>query len=391
MSTSHPLTTSSALASTARVACLLALAASAISQEATREQRQAIARGKTLLVSVTATKKSTAEVLAELSTKTAVPIERAAVPADAVTTIPPAEVSLWNAVDQICRTHGKLAWDVSEQGVAIRSEPYVAPHLATTSGFGVLFRSFERKADRGEEYASSQAVVLGPPGAVVAVHYLTYTELVDDKGTNLLKTPAAGGFKLVSQSTFGSTKRLPDPDPSRPFCEAPKDMLKAVPAAAATNIKSCKGPAVIRAVVELKKTVDISGAKLKAGAKADAAASAIEIESLDVVGQSVKVKLALTDARRGAKDKASFYPETPGKLVLRDSAGAEVRGVAMNPTTGSATLGFGGSGNETMHCEVTGQLPDKTTLAAIELWEPGAVEETKIPFAFKDIPIKAAK
>jgi hypothetical protein len=390
MSTLLLLTRFSASAASVQAACLLALAAAAIGQEATREQRQAIARGKTLLVSINATKKPIADVLADLATKTAVPIERASVPADAVTTMPPAEVCLWNAVDQICRAHGKLAWDVSEQGIAIRNEPYAAPHLATTSGFGILFRSFERKSRRGEEYASSEAVVIGPPGAVVAVQYLTYTELVDDKGTNLLKA-GGSGFKLVSQSTFGSTKRLPAPDPSQPFCEAPQDFVKAVPGPGATMIKSCKGTVIVRAVVEIKKTVEIAGANLKKGAKADAGGSALEVESIESAGESVRVKLAVTDARRGAKDKAFFYPETPGRVVLRDSAGGEVRGVAVNPTTGSATIGSGGGSSETMHCEVTGQLPAKTTLAAVELWEPGAVEETKIPFAFRDIPIKASK
>src|SRR5688572_28854777 len=172
MAPSHLLTTSSTSAAVASAACMLALAGSLIGQEASREQKQAIARGKTLLVSITATKRSITEVLAELSTKTAVPIDRASVPADAVTTLPPADISLWNAIDQICRAHGKLAWDVSEQGVAIRNEPYAATNLATASGFAILFRGFERKSDRGEEYASSQAVVVGPPGAIVPLHYV---------------------------------------------------------------------------------------------------------------------------------------------------------------------------------------------------------------------------
>jgi hypothetical protein len=104
------------------------------------------------------------------------------------------------------------------------------------------------------------------------------------------------------------------------------------------------------------------------------------------------MEVAITEVRRGAKDKVSFYPELAGRVVLRDSAGGEVRGVALKPTKGSASLGGpGGGGSETMRCEVAGRLPAKTTLAAIEIWEPSEVEEVKIPFAFKDVPITASK
>lgn len=376
-----------------RAACLLGLAGAVIGQEPSLEQRQAIARGKTLLVAVGATKKPIADVLADLAAKTNVPIERAAVPPDAVTTMAPAVLSLWDAVDQICRAHGKLAWAVSGAGITIASGPHVAHQLATASGYGVLFRGFERSADHGAEHARSDAVVLGPPGAVVALHYLTYSELVDDKGTNLLKA-APGAFKLVGQSTFGSSKRLSEPDPSHPFCEAPRDFDKAAPGRGATRIKSCKGVAIVRAVVQLKKTVEIVGADLKQGGNAKALGSALALESIDVKGNSVQMTVAITDARRGAKDKVSFFPETPGRVVLRDSAGAEVSGVVLTPTTGSATFGLGGpvaGDSETNRYELSAQLPPKTTLVAIELWEPGAVEEVKIPFAFKDLPITAPR
>jgi hypothetical protein len=364
----------------------------AIIQRVEHEQRQAIARGKTLLVAVGATGKPIVDVLAELEKTTAVAIDRASVPRDATTSMPPAVLSLWDAVDQICRAHGKLAWDVSASGIAIRSEAYVRPHIAMASGYAVLFRGFERKTDHGEEYVHSNAVVIGPPGAVVAVHCLMYSDLTDDKGTNLLKPGGGGGWKLTSQSTLGDTNRLPEPDFSRVFCEAPQDFLKAVPGQGATKIKSCKGTAVVHAVAELKRTVEIAAKDLKAGAKAKAGGAALEIESMEVTGESVRMVVAITGVRRGLKDKASFYPETAGRVVLRDSAGDEVRGVTLKPTTGSASIGGSGAGgSETQRSEIAGRLPAKTTLAAIELWEPGEVEEVKIPFAFKDIPIKGSK
>jgi predicted secreted protein len=360
-------------------------------QKIEHEQRQSIARGKTLVVSVGATGKPIADVLAELEKTTTVTIERGSVPGGATTTMAPAALSLWDAVDQICRTHGKLAWDVTERGISIHSEPYVRPNFATASGYGIVFRGFERKSDHGEDYVHGNAVVIGPPGAVMAVHYVTYSELTDDKGTNLLKPAGNSGWRMVSQSTFGNPKRLPEPDFSRAFYEAPQDLLKAVPGQGATTIQTCKGTAFLRTIAELKKTVEIAGKDLKQGAKAKAGGAAIEIESVDLSGASVRMQVAITDPRRGAKDRASFYPETAGRVVLRDSNGDEVQGVRLNPTTGSASFGSGGGSSETMRCEISGQLPGKTSLASIELWEPGEVEEVKIPFAFKDLPITASK
>ena len=64
----------------------------------------------------------------------------------------------------------------------------------------------------------------------------------------------------------------------------------------------------------------------------------------------------------------------------------------MHQTTGSTSLGGpGAGGSETMRCEVTGRLPAKTTLKAIDLWEPAEVEEVQVPFAVKDVPITASK
>jgi hypothetical protein len=367
-------------------------AAVASGQEPTREQRLAIANGKALLVPAIAAGKPIADVFAELERATKVPIERSAVPAGAAATAIKAGQSLWDAVDQVCRAHGKLAWDVGEAGITIRADAYVRPALATASGYGVLFHGFERVEERGEQYVRSRAVVLGPPGAVVAVHHLTYTELVDDKGTNLLEQGDSGGWRLKQRTTTGNPRRLPDPDPTRPFCEAPQDFHELVPAAGATKIKSCKGTAFVRAVVELKKTAVIAGAALKDGAKAEVGGTALEIASLATTDGSVRMTIALTDARRGAKDKAFSYPELPARLVLRDATGAEVTGVRMEPKAGVMSLSMpGGNSNETLRYEVEATLPAGTTLAAVEMWEPAAVQEVKIPFACKDLAILAAK
>ena len=89
MSTSRLPTSAAAFG---RATWFFVLATSSVCQEPSREQRQAIARGTTLVVSVSAAKKPVAEVLTELSNKTGVPIERASVPADATTTLAPAQV-----------------------------------------------------------------------------------------------------------------------------------------------------------------------------------------------------------------------------------------------------------------------------------------------------------
>ncbi len=354
-------------------------------QRIERVHRAAIANGKALVVPVAATGKPIAELFAELRAATGVCIDGAAIPADAVTTLPRASLALWDAVDQVCRKHGKLTWDVGTDGITVRAEPHAAPRLATASGYGLLFRGFHRITERGEEIVRSNALVLGPPGSVVAVQHLTYSELIDDKGTNLLKS--SGPWRLTGSSTFGNARRLGAPDYGRVFCEAPADLVAASAAAGATRIKSCKGTAIVRAVVELKKTVEIAGKDLAKGAKANAGGAALAIESLDTSGERVRIVVEITDQRRVSKDKALIYPETPGRIVLRDSTGAEALDLTLDPSTGSATFELGGGSSETATYEITARLADKATLTGIELWEPGTVEEVKIPFAFKDVPI----
>ena len=366
---------------------VLALCPCAVGQSNPPAQRPPAA-GKPLVVTIGATKKPIIEFLAEMESATGVPIDRAAVPSEAIATLAPGTLSLWDVVNQLCRANGKLMWDVAEGGIVIRKEPFAAPSLATNGGYGILFRGFQPDPEEGGEHVASRAFVIGPPGTIVAVHYLTYSELVDDKGTNLLKSGggAGGGMTLVSQSTFGNPDRLSAADPSRPFYDSPEDFVKAVPGRGATKVKSCKGVAVVRAIAEMKKTLQIGGADLKQGARVKAGDAALEIESIDVSGQSVTLALAITDPRRGVKDRTSFYPEKAGRLVLRDTAGAELQDLTVKPTTGSATLGSGGGGSETVQYEVTGRLGGAAKLAAVELWDPGKIDEVKIPFVSRTCP-----
>ncbi|HZN62080.1 MAG TPA: hypothetical protein VFC90_06710 [Planctomycetota bacterium] len=356
-----------------------------------RLQRHTIASGSPLLVTLVAKDRPIPEVLAELQQKTSVPIDHRAVPADAVTSLEADKLSLWEAVDRICAAHGKLAWDVSDKGIAIRRETYVRPFMATNSGYLLLVRPFLKfppgpgTGDR--DYVRGEAVVAGPPGAQSIAQFLTYEVLADDKGTNLL-TSAAG---LIRKPVSGEYRMLPEPDMTRPLVRPVAEWLDAAPARGAAKVKSCKGVATLQAVLDMERSAFVSGPNLKKGAKEGGESLTLEIESVDVSGGRVRMQVMVTDARlTGRREQKIFYPQTRGKLVLRDAAGkeipADVEMVSTGPTPGSKP-----GTQETTVFKLQAALKDGTKLEAIELFEPIGVTDIKIPFEFKDIPMRKVK
>jgi hypothetical protein len=364
-----------------------------IIQRIERLQRKFVAAGNSLLLSLSAKDKPVAELLAELQKITSVPIEHDGIPSDAVASLEASHLSLWAAVDQVCKSVGTLAWDVSEKGIVVRAEAYSKPFMATTSGYALIFRGFDRvppmKGSGDRESISSRAYVAGPPGAQSIAEYLTYEVLTDDKGTNLMKTPKG----LVFKTSAGGFKLLGEPNYTQPLYESVNDLLDPNPGRGAVKVKFCKGVAIVRAVLDLSKSVEIRGTAIKNGAKASGPGVALEITSYTPSGSELEMEIVVTDKRIGGKkEKHIFYPETGGKVILRDAAGRDL-GAELDRSTGKSTFS-GNSGEvteETSNFKVKATLKEGSPLASIEVWEPGAVEEIRIPFDFKDVPILKTK
>lgn len=358
-----------------------------------RVQNKAIASGATLMVTIDAKDRLITEVLAELQRITSVPIEHKGIPADAVTSLDAKGMSLWEAVDQICSAHGRLAWDVSEKGISIRRETYVRPFMATSSGYLLIVRPFLRyppgpgTGDR--DYVRGEAVVAGPPGAVPIAHYMTYETLADDKGTNLLSSPAG----LQPRAVIGEYRFLPEPDPARPVFKPVFEFLDATPARGASKVKTCKGTVTFQAMLEMELRLPIKGVNLKKGAKETGFGLTVEVETLETTGGRLRMELALTDARLPERRQSRItYPQARGKIVLRDSAGQVIP--ADVDQVGKSVPGPAKPDelprDETTRFKVTAALKD-AKLEMVEFWEFSAVEETKIAFDFKDVPMKRAK
>ncbi|HEY3227394.1 MAG TPA: hypothetical protein VGK61_10425, partial [Planctomycetota bacterium] len=354
-----------------------------------RNRRQAAAQGKTLLVRLTAEESLITTLLADIQKSTGVPIENRSPPSYATATVAGDGISLWDAVDRICKTHGQLTWDISQWGIVVRGEPYAPPPMALNSGYAFLFREFVRTSagrDGKNVGLQSEAYVAGPPGVVTAAAYLTYDALTDDRGTDLLKGPKGTPIDPVTKGF----NLLAEPDMRYPLFVHLVDLLAPSPGHAATRVKTCKGVAIVRAVVDLKKTVELRGPALKKGAKASASGLSIRIEEFTLAGGHLKIEMDITDTRgSGKKDRNLPYPQAAGKVVVRDADGRDVA-LALSPGVGPLPVkGPGGtSANEVARYRVEGTLKADLSVVAIEVWEPSEVEEIKIPFDLKDIPFR---
>lgn len=355
-----------------------------------KNHRKNIALGNTLLVTLSVKDRLIRDVLDDLQKMTSVPIEQKGIPPDAATTLDVKGVTLWEAIDQICGAHGKLAWDVSEKGVSFRREAYLRPFMATTSGYLLIVRPFLRhppgpgSGDR--DYARSDMIIAGPPGAASVSHYVTYEALVDDKGTNLLTTPSG----LAARTTIGGYRLLAEPAPDRPLFKIPFDVLDGAPARGSTRFKACKGTAVLNAVLETEIRVDLRGTFLKKGARGEGFGLVLVVDTLDISPTRVRMEIAITDTRIvKRKEERIFYPQNRGKIMLRDAAGKEI--ASETEQVGRVVESGEPVSKETTRFKVQAALKDGATLNAVEVWEATYVEPIKIAFDFKDVPMKKVK
>jgi len=347
--------------------------------------RLAAAQGKTILVRLGAEESLVTRLLTDLQKETGIPIENRSPPSYATAAVAAEGVSLWDAVDRICKAHGQITWDVSRWGVVVRGEMYAPPPVAMNSGYAVLIREFVRPTpapNKPPVGLQSEAYVAGPPGVVTSAAYVTYDALTDDRGTDLLKSPGLPGSAVVMKGF----NLLPEPDARYPMYVQLVDLAAPAPSALSTRVKTCKGVATVRAVVDLKKTVEIRGPSLKKGAKASAAGLGIRLEQFDLASGRLKIEMDIAESRTsGKKEKNLPYPSSVGKVVLRDADG---RDLALGLVPDLTWTPGKGSGGEATRYRVEGNLKADLVLAAIEVWEPSEVEEIKIQFDLKDIPYR---
>ena len=360
-----------------------------------RKIRMDVALGNTLKVTLTAKDQPIPEVFAELQKQTAVPIEHKNIPADAVTSLDAKGLSVWEAVDQVCSAHGKLAWDVSEKGISVRREAYSRPIMVVSSGYMLVIRPFLRfppGAGTGDrDFLRSDMQVFGPPGAVGVASFVTYEALVDDKGTNLLATPAGLGIKPA----IGEYRMMAEPDPTKPVTRSVVDILDAAPAKGSTKIKTCTGQATFLSVVETDRRVEARDKALMKGARDAAFGIAMEVESLDVSGGKARITIAITETRLPARrEQKIFYPQNRGRIILRDKAGQPIPCEVTQLGPGEPApppKGGGAYKEETTRFRVQAVIKEGVVLNGIEVWEPSTVEEVKFAFDLKDVPLKKAK
>jgi hypothetical protein len=144
----------------------------------------------------------------------------------------------------------------------------------------------------------------------------------------------------------------------------------------------------------MERRLEIKGILLKDEAYDAAHGITLEIEKLDASGGRVKADVAVRDRRLNERrEQRVFYPQTRGKFILKDSKGQELACEVESKGSKLGPPGADGSPpqEETTRFRIQAALKDGATLQAIELWEPVAQEEIKIPFDFTDVPMKKTK
>ena len=192
---------------------------------------------------------------------------------------------------------------------------------------------------------------------------------------------------------IGEYRFMPEPDTTRPVYKPVFEILDAAPARNASKVKTCKGTVTFQAMMETDRRLDIRGVNVKKGAKETGFGLTVEIETLETTGGRLRMELALTDSRLPERRQNRItYPQARGKIILRDSAGQEIPvdvdqiGKSVpGPATADEPPRL-----ETTRFKVTAALKD-AKLDMIEFLECTAVEETKIAFDFKDVPMKRTK
>jgi hypothetical protein len=349
-------------------------------------------QGKTMIVKVVAKDQPLADVASALQASTGVPIELQDAAIEAKVTLDAASSSLWEALDKLCKAHGRLTWDVSDKGIVVREGSNEPGLRAYASGYVLLIREFERRLSDGlmgkRDSINSRAYVAGPPGVLMFAGHVTFQVLVDDKGTNLMKSPGPSGSASIS-----SFEILDDPDLARPLYSSLRDLQDPIPAKDATKVKVCRGVAFVRLAIDSRKGLEIRGPAIKTGAQASAPGLELKIEEMTLSDREIRMVIEVTDSNITVKkDRNALYPETGGRVILRDSRGVDI-GAKLEQETGTTTM----SGpvmsydKQSTKFKVEGSLAYGVSLASIEVWEPSEIEEIKIPFDLKDIPIRKVK
>ncbi len=143
-------------------------------------------------VSLKAERMPLKEAFEKLSKQAATPIDFAEVPADATVTVSLDQVPFWKAIEQVCRSSGKVMADAEADRVVVRSEPFVELPGKLTDLFSVKLQRVDLSSDgtfgQAERFERFTATfhVTWEKGAKPHRVFAKLAELVDEKGMEVV-------------------------------------------------------------------------------------------------------------------------------------------------------------------------------------------------------------
>ena len=332
-------------------------------------------------VTVRAKERPVVEILAELSAQAGVPVEPEELPEGITASLDVKGVSVWRAVDELCRSHGGLMFAISPRRVVVAAAPYRDLPRTFRNGFFFFVDSLteSRTVSRGASRTSftlQAALALRPGASPLSADFLI-EECEDNVGTNLA-APRQGFPSYGHSSAVREGEALLIPlhhyPPSPPDPEA-------------TSLRRFRGRVVLTFALEMKRILSM-GFPMERGQEAKAGAVSVQINGVRRSEKELEFDLAVTTrwSLQEGRPLQNGYGGLPWRLVLRDSEGREGAGKVEQRGTSSSSGST--SGSVTHKLRVTYSLAAGSKPAALDLIQPDDFEEVFVPFDFRGLPLR---
>lgn len=335
-----------------------------------RQVRAREAIGAPVRVTLQASKRAPAEVLEELKRVSGQPLVWGELPSEPVS-VELQGGTFWAALEAVCAAHGGMTWDVVGKEIRVSRGKHRKRPLAVSGNLAVIVErveSTEHVQDAGTTIPASYVTARlvwtagrGPRDARFSVEVLK-----DDLGNSLIGDRGEdeqdeefyrGGDDLAGDFQFGGGAAAADE---------------------AKSIAELSGAVRVQYVVEWKQVLSVDEPVKKGGTRHKSEPWTFQIESIAAKGDRIDASVVVTWS---GEDGLPFGYED---FAVVDDAGKRHPGRAQD--RGMFSVVEGGEEN-TEYFMLSFELPAGAKAAKLELRTPGDLEDLKIPFSFKGIPL----
>jgi len=322
--------------------------------------------------------KPAAEVFAELKTQSGVSVEGPDLPPGTRLSLDADKLSLPQAIDELCRTHGQLMYTWAYGRVVIRSAPYRKVAAFDKGPYRVIFDRFDWTTHavvtgREDEFGL-EAALLAPPGRFPAAVELLTKEASDDKGVDLCEGFRGGRIANVAI----------DPDPER-ACKYLFWDAGTPPSREATRLKSFRGVVRLSFAIGAKRTLTVKSPLSEPTGAATNRATTLELLGWAWEEGRLKVEWRLTRRANESLERLEAVHKN-SRLVLHDAAGKRWDGKVESDSQNhnATTPGSSWAVREGM---TSFEIPKDANIATLDLVELEFHEEL-IPFDLGEVPLQ---